>query len=133
MLFAVSDSVWLALIGLVSLLIKEWSDRSRSAANASATQKVVVDVAAKQDSKLAVVSNQVQEIHEATNGLTSALGEAKLAQGTAEGTAVGLQQGRDETRPTAREAFGLAKEELVVKSPAGVPIATIEPKAVIRP
>jgi hypothetical protein len=41
---------------------------------------------------------EVGAIKHQTDGLVKVLGEAKLAQGTAEGTAVGLQQGRDEAK-----------------------------------
>ena len=45
--------------------------------------------------KTAQLGRQVEVIHKATNSLAAAMGEAKLAQGTAEGTAVGLAQQRN--------------------------------------
>jgi hypothetical protein len=41
----------------------------------------------------------LEHVRTQTDGLSTALGNAKLAQGTAEGTAIGLQQGRDEVKP----------------------------------
>jgi hypothetical protein len=47
-------------------------------------------------SERAALSNKMEQVKTATDGISERLGEAKLAQGTAEGHAVGLQQGRDE-------------------------------------
>lgn len=50
----------------------------------------------KQNVKLDKHGEKLEAVEKHTNGLASALGAAKLAQGTAEGTAVGLEQGRQE-------------------------------------
>ena len=46
----------------------------------------------------AALSNKMETVKVATDGLSERLGEAKLKQGTAEGTAVGLAQGRSEEK-----------------------------------
>jgi flagellar biosynthesis/type III secretory pathway protein FliH len=42
------------------------------------------------------LKNTMTEVKTATDGMSERLGDAKLAQGTAEGHAKGLEQGRDE-------------------------------------
>jgi len=44
----------------------------------------------------AALSGKMERVEKATDGLSERLGEAKLAQGTAEGTALGLAAGRAE-------------------------------------
>jgi flagellar biosynthesis/type III secretory pathway protein FliH len=44
----------------------------------------------------AKLSTKMEQVKTATDGMSERLGEAKLAQGTAEGHAAGLQQGRAE-------------------------------------
>jgi hypothetical protein len=44
----------------------------------------------------ASLSEKMEHVKIATDGLSDRLGDAKLAQGTAEGKAVGLEQGRSE-------------------------------------
>lgn len=91
-----SDTVLLAIVGVFALVIKEYFDWQRAK---EANKKI--DIAVKnQNTKMNELTNQVEVIHKATNGLVVALGETKLAQGMAEGTAAGLQQGRAEHRDT---------------------------------
>jgi len=54
-------------------------------------------------SKRAVVVSEANSVHmqkveAATNGLSAALSQSKLEQGTAEGMAIGLERGRNETK-----------------------------------
>ena len=46
----------------------------------------------------AKLSTKMEQVKTATDGMSERLGEAKLAQGTAEGHAAGLQQGRAEDK-----------------------------------
>jgi flagellar biosynthesis/type III secretory pathway protein FliH len=46
----------------------------------------------------AKLSEKMEQVKTATDGMSERLGEAKLAQGTAEGHAVGLEQSREETK-----------------------------------
>ena len=47
-------------------------------------------------SERANLSTKMEQVKTATDGMSERLGNAKLAQGTAEGHAKGLEQGRDE-------------------------------------
>ena len=47
-------------------------------------------------SERAILSTKMEQVKTATDGMSERLGNAKLAQGTAEGHASGLQQGREE-------------------------------------
>lgn len=92
-----SDAGW-NVIGLIAVLcLKEFFDQRR--ARAAEARDVAAQDRSEQRAqatqlKLAVVADRVEEVHKATNGLSKAMGDAKLAQGTAEGKAVGLAEGR---------------------------------------
>lgn len=77
--------------------VKEVKEKAAEAAEAAKAVKDTLSVQGdKTDQKLDGLAVKVEEVRNATNGLTEALGAAKHAQGTAEGTAVGLRQGRAE-------------------------------------
>ncbi len=83
-----SDAVWLAIIGLIALVIKEYFDRLRSKDAAEKVAKVAEDLEkneAKHSDLIVGVSKQVEEVHRATNGMKKELVEevrqASFAQG----------------------------------------------------
>jgi hypothetical protein len=84
MILAVSDSVWLALVGVLMLTVKEYFDAQR--ANRVAVK--VAEVAVKADiaaTKVDRVSEQVEQVHIATNSmkdqLVSEVRKASFAEG----------------------------------------------------
>lgn len=119
MLFAISDPVWLAILGVVSLLIKEYFDRVRSAAN---TAQIKADVG----QKLEVVGVNVQKIETATNSMKDALILATEKEA--------LQRGAVDERARADAAAGPpVPPDMLVVDPKGKTIATITPDVVSEP
>ena len=101
-----SDAFWAGLFFLVTMIVKDWLDQRR-ADRAEATRKAMAQQAAdeakevKEDlvettkvanAKLDAVAERVEQVHKATNGLTTALGDARMAQGTAEGMIAGIKE-----------------------------------------
>ncbi len=74
-----SDSVWLAIVGLVALVIKEYFDRLRARDAAQKVEKVKVDLASSSkdtDRKLDSVAEKIEIVHKATNSMKDQLVEA---------------------------------------------------------
>lgn len=99
MLLAVSDSVWLAIIGIVAMVVKEYIDRQRAermakelvaATVARAAQTARVEEVAH---KVEVVAEKVEEVHKATNSLTDRLVETTKT----EAHAAGVKEEKDRT------------------------------------
>ena len=108
-----SDAFWAGLFFLVTMIVKDWLDQRR-ADRAEATRKAMAQQAADEAKevkatlvettkaasaqmnavvdKVDAVSERVEQVHKATNGLTTALGDARMAQGTAEGMIAGIKE-----------------------------------------
>ena len=58
MLAVIGDQVWVAILAIIYMIVKEYLDERR---------------AARTDNKVAVIAGKVEEVHVATNGLTARL------------------------------------------------------------
>jgi hypothetical protein len=88
MLFAVGDAVWLALFGLIGLVLKEYFDSRRGQRAAQLVEKVKTDLqrdTMAQNAKLETVVEKVEEIHKATNSMKDELVRKTEAEALARG------------------------------------------------
>lgn len=83
-----SDTVWLAWIAIVALVVKqvlEWISAWIIAKRVAEVKDKLVETTTAQDEKLVAISVQVEEVHRATNGMKTELVEevrkASFAQG----------------------------------------------------
>ena len=90
-LFGLSDAVWLAILGVITMALKEWIDQWKARRLAEkvgmVAEKAEVAVSQAQDTATAVkdVAAKVEEVHKATNSLTDRLVEATEKEALARG------------------------------------------------
>jgi len=97
-LFAVSETVWLAVIGIVALIVKEVFDErraNRTAAKVETVKTTLETVTTEQGGKLKGIEDKLEVVHLATNSMKDALVSVTEKEALARGTAAGIQQEKD--------------------------------------
>lgn len=100
-----SDTVWLAIIGIIAMIVKDYLDRRRAEdtekkidTKVDDVKKTVEIVTAQQNTKLNDLAGQVEQVHVATNSMKDALVLATekeaLARGIKEGTETQQEKNR---------------------------------------
>lgn len=100
-----SDTVWLAIIGIIAMIVKDYLDRRRAEdtekkidTKVDDVKKTVEIVTAQQNTKLNDLAGQVEQVHVATNSMKDVLVLATekeaLARGIKEGTETQQEKNR---------------------------------------
>lgn len=90
----ISDAVWLALIGLLAMCVKEYIDYRRA-----------VSVVAKVEKATGKVAEKVEEVHKATNSLTDRL----VATTKTEAHAAGVKEEKDKSSNLSTSSTGASE------------------------
>lgn len=123
-----SDVVWLAVIGVMSVVvtgtlspmllarqinasrrlekIEDWKRQDEVAARLLASNAAIAAATRVTSAQLVEVAAKVEEVHIATNSLTDRLVASTEKAADATGHARGLQEGRKETAPDGRKGDG---------------------------
>lgn len=103
MILAVSDAVWLAILGIIGMVVKEFLvDRPRAArvakelANATLARAAQTSKVEEVAESVKVVAEKVEEVHKATNSLTDRLVETTKS----EAHAAGIKEEKDRADQT---------------------------------
>lgn len=83
-LFALSDNVWLAIIGVIAMIAKDYLDRLRHK-EADEKIEVVKTVTLSQDAKIDTIATDVRKVELATNSMKDQLVLKTEAEGLARG------------------------------------------------